>query len=177
MENEVRSRRIVVGLDGSEGSVRALRWAVETAKPLDAEVVAVQVHDVSSSLPGPMGVAPPIDNGEWRKELQRTLDQDWYAPLREAGVRYHAIFNEENGPAAAALMRIARQEGADMIVVGSRDLGGFAELLLGSVSHQLAHHSPVPVVIVPPVQKQLTRESKRAFEAALPRPSILAPIS
>lgn len=176
MEHEVRSRRIVVGLDGSEGSSRALRWVLETAKPLDAEVVAVHVHHLTAYLPAPMGVTPPMDTQEWLEELQRTFAQDWCAPLRKAGVRYHAVFDDGTGPAASALMRIAQQEGADMIVVGSRGLGGFAELLLGSVSHQLAHHSPVPVVIVPPVQKELARQSKRALEAAGPLRATFAPI-
>jgi nucleotide-binding universal stress UspA family protein len=176
MEHEARPRRIVVGLDGSEGSGRALQWAVDTAKPLDAEVIAVHVHHVTAYLPAPMGITPPIDTEEWREELQRAFAQDWCAPLRKAGVRYHAIFDDGTDPAASALMRIAQQEAADMIVVGSRGLGGVAELLLGSVSHQLAHHSPVPVVIVPPVQKAAARESKRAAEAAPQQTPIVAPI-
>ncbi|HVS05813.1 MAG TPA: universal stress protein [Candidatus Dormibacteraeota bacterium] len=175
MEREMRSRRIVVGLDGSEGSSRALQWVVDTAKPLDAEVVAVHVHHLAAYLPAAMGVTPPMDTRKWYEELQRAFTQDWCAPLRRAGVRYRPVFDDGTAPAASSLMRIAQQEGADMIVVGSRGLGGFAELLLGSVSHQLAHHSPIPVVIVPPVQKEVARESKPAVQAAVQR-GTLAPI-
>jgi nucleotide-binding universal stress UspA family protein len=175
MEHEMRPRRIVVGLDGSEGSSRALQWVVDTAKPLDAEVVTVHVHHLAAYLPAPRGVTPPMDTETWQEELQRTFTTDWCAPLRKAGVRYRPVFDDGTAPAASALMRIAQQEGADMIVVGSRGLGGFAELLLGSVSHQLAHHSPIPVVIVPPLQKEVARESKRAVQAAVER-GTLAPI-
>jgi nucleotide-binding universal stress UspA family protein len=52
------------------------------------------------------------------------------------------------GPPASVLLRAA--EKADLLVVGSRGRGGFQRLLLGSVSHQVASHSPVPVMIVPP---------------------------
>jgi nucleotide-binding universal stress UspA family protein len=53
------------------------------------------------------------------------------------------------GSAASVLLETAK--GADLVVVGSRGLGGFAGLLLGSVSHHVAHHATCPVVIVPPV--------------------------
>jgi nucleotide-binding universal stress UspA family protein len=54
-----------------------------------------------------------------------------------------------DGSAAGALMDIAAQEQADLIVVGSRGRGGFTELLLGSVGHHLTLHARIPVTIVP----------------------------
>jgi nucleotide-binding universal stress UspA family protein len=58
------------------------------------------------------------------------------------------------GGAAGVLVELARDEHADLLVVGSRGLGGFAGLLLGSVSAALAHHTPCPLAIVPPVSRE-----------------------
>jgi nucleotide-binding universal stress UspA family protein len=54
-----------------------------------------------------------------------------------------------DGPPSAAIIKVAADEQADLVVVGRRGRGGFSELLLGSVSHQLAHHVGRPLVIVP----------------------------
>ncbi|MFM8303619.1 MAG: universal stress protein, partial [Actinomycetota bacterium] len=65
----------------------------------------------------------------------------------EAGVPYRAELFE--GSPVGAIIRIADEAGADLVVVGRRGHGGFVELVLGSVAHALAHHATVPVVIVP----------------------------
>jgi nucleotide-binding universal stress UspA family protein len=147
--------RIVVGLDGSKGSQEALSRAIETARPANAEIIAIHVAARLPDLAFPMGMMP-YTSQEWIDELKQTLEQKWCAPLREAGVRYTVVFAE--GRTAPTVIDVALREGADLIVVGSRGLGGFAELLLGSVSHQLAHHSPIPVVIVPSFRRKRTPE-------------------
>jgi nucleotide-binding universal stress UspA family protein len=174
MQTTKRSK-IIVGLDGSEGSGKALEWAITTARRLDAEIVAVHVEGAAMYIPGPMGIALPIEMRTWLEERQREFTQEWCAPLRTSGVPFHAVF-EEAPSAASVLMRFAQREGAEMIVVGTRGLGGFTELLLGSISHQLAQHSPIPVVIVPPAQKALTPEAVERLKAAMHRTSfVLAP--
>lgn len=82
-----------------------------------------------------------------RRDIAETLEREWCAPIREAGVPFRSAV--ETGKPATILMQVADREDARMIVVGSRGIGGFAELLLGSVSHQLAHHARRPLVIVP----------------------------
>jgi nucleotide-binding universal stress UspA family protein len=149
MEREQRSPRIVIGLDGSPGSTRALQWAIDMAKRLDAEVVAVHVDNPQAYIPAPLGILPPAETPEQRADLEEAFGTEWCLPLRKAGVRFRAIF-EEGTPIGTILIQVALREGADMIVVGSRGHNGVTELLLGSVSHQVAHHSPIPVVIVPP---------------------------
>ena len=69
------------------------------------------------------------------------------ASLQTAGVSCRAVVS--NGNPAQTLNRVASEESADLIVVGRRGRGGFMEMLLGSIPHTLAHHSTVPVVIVP----------------------------
>jgi nucleotide-binding universal stress UspA family protein len=139
---------IVVAVDGSESAARAVRWVAEHARPLGADVVAVHVLEEPVYAVPPMaavslGPLPP----QVRTEIRDTLERDWCAPLRDAGVAYKAVLVD--GPPAAAIIRLAQDESADLVVVGRRGRGGFAELLLGSVSHQLAHHVGRPLVIIP----------------------------
>ncbi len=140
-------RRIVVGLDGSSGSARALGWVIGIASALDAEVIAVHVFQLVPALPAPYGLAPFPYSEAWRSELEAQFEREWCAPLKEAAVRYRTVF--EMGSPAPTLIEVARREGADMIVTGTRGLGGFKELMLGSVSHQLVLHATVPVVVIP----------------------------
>ena len=71
----------------------------------------------------------------------------WCAPFRDANVEYEALLVD--GVVAEALMKVAADVGADLVVVGRRGHGGFSEFVLGSVSHTLSHRCDVPVVIVP----------------------------
>jgi len=167
MEHDRRSPRIVVGLDGSPGSRHALQWAIDMARRLDAEVVAVHVASLPIYLPAPMGIVPPVETPQERADLQEAFATEWCLPLRRTGVRFRAII-DEGRPTGTALIEVGLREGADMIVVGSRGLGGVAELLLGSVSHQLAHHSPIPVVIVPPAVRAKAEAKPRLVEVGQP---------
>jgi nucleotide-binding universal stress UspA family protein len=167
MERDPRAARIVVGLDGSAGSAHALDWAIEMARRIDAEIVAVHVDSLPTYMPAPMGILPPPDTPEQRAEVDQTFATDWCAPLRQSGVRFRTII-EEGTPTGMALIEVARREGADMIVVGSRGLNGVTELLLGSVSHQVAHHSPIPVVIIPAAVRVKVEAKARFGEVRQP---------
>jgi nucleotide-binding universal stress UspA family protein len=174
MEHAEHSIRIAVGLDGSDGSAHGLQWAIDLAKRLDAEIVAVHVDRPVAYLPAPMGLLPPAETPEQQAELQHDLRNIWCAPLRESGIRFRSIL-VEGTPIGTALIQAALDAGADLIVVGSRGLGGLAEVFLGSVSHQVAHHSPIPVVIVPPVAR--VKEASRRPEFAAMRKPTLVPVS
>ena len=138
--------RIVVGVDGSAPSRRALEWAIELAAELHAEIVAVHAADL-----GPAAVvladarnAPSYD--ELRHRLEAAVRDDWCAPLGPSGVA-HRVEVREGGP-ALVLIAVADEVGARMIVVGPRGGGGFPGLALGSVGVQLAQHAHRPVTIV-----------------------------
>lgn len=140
-------RRIVVGVDGSEGADAALAWVVQYAPVLDAEVVVVHSMDVTMAVPPPTVASPGfVVDDELRAGMRDALHH-WCAPLRDAGVPYRAELYEGNP--VGAITQVAEAEGAALIVVGRRGHGGFAELLLGSVPHALAHHASIPVVVVP----------------------------
>lgn len=167
MERGQRSPKIVIGLDGSAGSTHALLWAIEIAKRLDAEVVAVHVESLPTYIPAPLGIVPPTETPQQRADLQEAFATEWCLPLRKSGVRFHAMI-EEGTPTATTLIEAALREGADMIVVGSRGLNGVTELILGSVSHQVAHHSPIPVVIVPPAVRAKAEAKPRLVAVRQP---------
>ena len=80
-------------------------------------------------------------------ELRRILVEQWCEPLNRAKVAFRPVLAE--GYPATLIREVAEAERADLVVVGSRGLGGFTELVLGSSSHQLAHHLERPLVIVP----------------------------
>lgn len=140
--------RILVGVDGSENSLRAVTWAAELARLADAEVVAVHAVGLLDHR-DPDHPAPARAH---RDEIRARFERDWCRPLDEAGVRSQRLLRD--GSPVTALLAAAADEHADLIVVGSRGLGGFPELLLGSTSTQVAQHAPCPVVIVPPEQHE-----------------------
>lgn len=137
---------IVVGVDGSEESRDALRWALEEAALRHTTVHAVYAWTYAV-VPGELGwVAPPTESLDAVREsatemLDTTVEE--VAGDSEVEVRRSAV----QGGAANVLLDAA--EGAELLVVGSRGRGGFAGLMLGSVSQQCAHHAACPVVILP----------------------------
>ncbi len=139
---------IVVGADGSEGGRRALAWAVEEARLRKSSVAAVCVIDRRYMDPD-LGVLVAPANKELEEEAQRSLDAALEAVGGAEGVevRSEVLHAQRHGVAGTLLERA--EEGADMVVVGSRGHGGFTGLLLGSVSQQVIQHAPCPVVVVP----------------------------
>jgi nucleotide-binding universal stress UspA family protein len=140
--------KIVVGVDGSEPAQRAVAWCAQYGGPLGAEVVAVHAVDlpVYASPSGSYLPVPPLDEVD-RDGLRVVLERKWCAALAASSVRFRAVVVD--GPPALVLMEAARTENADLVVTGRRGRGGFAELLLGSTSHQMTHHLDRPLVIVP----------------------------
>jgi nucleotide-binding universal stress UspA family protein len=146
-------RRLVVGVDGSDGAAYALEWVIPVARDLDAEVIVVHAMERPLFPAGGLRAFPTSPAWEdawreWRKEVEETFVRDWCAPIRESGVPYRAELLE--GDPAQTLLEVADREAADMIVVGSRGRGGIAKLMLGSVSHALTNQSGRPIVVIPP---------------------------
>ena len=141
--------KIVVGVDGSEPSQRAVEWCATYAQALGAEVVAVHVIDA------PFVDAPattfPVRNPQFSaaelEELEAAVAGEWCAPLAKASVPFRVVLG--NGVPSVVLMQAANDEDADLVVTGKRGSGGFAELVLGSTTHALSHHLNRPLVIVP----------------------------
>jgi nucleotide-binding universal stress UspA family protein len=138
-------RRIAIGVDGSESSVAAIKWAIRLAKATGAQVIAVYALDIPVYFPEPEELPFVLDDN-WRVGMKSEFEAKWCKPLKVAGVRYRAVM--EYGRAATVIAAVAEREKADVIVVGRRGRGGVAELLLGSTSHELVLHSREPVLVV-----------------------------
>lgn len=139
---------IVVGVDSSEGAKAALRFALEETKLRRATLRVVHTWQFGYiGVKGIEGFSPVVgaDLGDLRRTAEVALDGVLHEVASEAnGVPIERRVSE--GAPATVLVDESRQ--ADLLVVGSRGHGGFAGLLLGSVSQQCAHHASCPVVIV-----------------------------
>ena len=140
---------IVVGVDSSEGGKAALRFALEEAKLRQATLRVVHTWQFGYiGVSGIEGFSPVVgaDLGDLRRTAEVALDAVMHgvAPDSDGLVIERRV---SEGAPATVLVDESRQ--ADLLVVGSRGHGGFAGLLLGSVSQQCAHHAAFcPVVIV-----------------------------
>ncbi len=139
---------IVVGVDGSGASIKALRYAVDEAKKTPGtDVKAVSAWHVPAGVYGSGWAPSDVDLDEFRKLAQTALDEGIAAAdVGDSGVTVTPVLRE--GQPADVLCDEA--EGSELLVVGTRGLGGFHGLLVGSVSQQCVHHAPVPVVVIRP---------------------------
>ncbi|MEE1786682.1 universal stress protein [Streptomyces sp. SP17BM10] len=136
---------VIVGVDGSEQSRRALRWAVRQAWLTGARLEAVLAWEPPFSGTGGSVTADgqrdlqDVAAKVLAESLERTVGTD---PPVEITAR------AQEGTPAQVLLTAAAEEDVTLLVVGSRGLGGFTGALLGSVSQYCAQHAPCPVTIV-----------------------------
>ena len=139
----VIKRRIVVGVDGSESSLAALRWAVRQAKLTGAPLEIVSAWEWLVNYLGWESPQPP--DYDPADEARRQLDKAVSAVLTTGdGIEVHRSVVE--GHAAPVLEALSKT--ADLVVVGSHGHGEFAGMLLGSVSEHCVTHCHCPVVVI-----------------------------
>jgi len=135
---------IVVGVDGSTGAQEALRFAVEEARLRGATLRLVTAwHIPPIAYSG--GFVGPFDRRDFEQSAEAACEKA-LAAVREQTTDLEVERVTGEGQAAHVLLQQAKD--ADLLVVGTRGHGGFAGLLLGSVSQQCAQHATCPVVIV-----------------------------
>lgn len=122
-------RRIVVGVDSSEGSRRALRWTADLAQGTDTDVVVVH------------GKSHLVSEAEGEAVLEDAVHY-----LAEHAISVRSVMDVTDP--RALLSGVAEREDADLIVIGSRGNNLLVQLALGSVGEYLTHHAPRPVTIV-----------------------------
>jgi nucleotide-binding universal stress UspA family protein len=140
---------IVVGTDGSDTAGEAVRQATELAKAVGAKINLVSAFE-------------PVGNQRLREERQQVPeDMSWMVnqredvdatlkeaaeQIKEAGVDVET--NARQGDPADAILDVAEEKGADLIVVGNKGMSGAKRFLLGSVPNKVSHHAPCSVMII-----------------------------
>ena len=140
---------MVVGTDGSETAQEAVRQASDLAKRLDAKIHLVSAYE-------------PVPEGRLREERQQVPgDLQWMVNPREdvdatlseaserveaAGVKVNTYARE--GDPADAILDVAEERNADLIIVGNKGMTGAKRFLLGSVPNKVSHHAPCSVLII-----------------------------
>jgi nucleotide-binding universal stress UspA family protein len=159
--------RVVVGVDGSAGSREALRWALAEARLRKAPLRIVHAWRFGYEggpvggygYLGYFGAGAPLAGQDVsdlvRKAAEDVLDR---AVGEVAGADADVEIERWLGEGAAAEVLVGAVAAGDLLVVGSRGHGGFADLLLGSVSQKCVHHALCPVVVVHPPQALSTEE-------------------
>lgn len=150
MDNDAQ-RSILVGVDGSGHSGNALRWAVDEARMRGTKVHVVRCwQSYVGSWATPSGAYPGAawSHPNEAAEMLTGLDAFVSEQLGPGAEDVHIDTSVTIGNPAQVLVDIAEREDALMLVVGSRGMGGFRRLLLGSVSEQCATHAHCPVLIV-----------------------------
>jgi nucleotide-binding universal stress UspA family protein len=138
---------IIVGIDGSAHSRRALEWAAREAALRRVPLTVLTVQETSVGYWGGGHVTRgDREATEHAREIAQVEADKVLDELGDARPESVTVRSVSGGP-ARQLLAAARD--ADMIVVGSRGAGGFARLLMGSVSTQVSHHARCPVAIIP----------------------------
>ena len=129
--------KILLAVDGSEHSDRAVAAAVDLARKSRAAVHVIHVHEA--------GLVAPIEtNIEAQGIVERVVKQLEADRVEATG----AAISARSGEVAPSIVEVARELGSDLIVMGTRGLSDFSSLLLGSVAHKVLHYAECPVLVV-----------------------------
>jgi nucleotide-binding universal stress UspA family protein len=142
-------KSIVVGTDGSQTATEAVRQAVDLAKQIGAKLELVSAYEPVSDARLRQERTEAPEDVQWsispREDVDATLN-DAAEVAKEAGVEVST--NARQGDPADAILDVAEEQGADLIVVGNKGMTGAKRFLLGSVPNKVSHHAPCSVLII-----------------------------
>jgi nucleotide-binding universal stress UspA family protein len=142
-------RTIVVGTDGSDTAGEAVRQAVELARTLGARVHVVTAYEPVPAARVRAEAQQAPARAEWavadRADVDATLEAA-AGQAREAGVPVEVYARQ--GDPADAILDVAEEQHADLVVVGNKGMTGAKRFLLGSVPNRVSHHAPCSVLII-----------------------------
>ena len=140
---------IVLGTDGSETAKKAVREATELAKLLGATIDLVSAYEPVPARRLRVEARDVPDDVSWmvnpREDVEATL-KEAAEEVKAAGVTVETFARE--GDPADAILDVAEERSADLIVVGNRGMTGAKRFLLGSVPNKVSHHAPCSVLII-----------------------------
>jgi len=143
------SQRIVaISVDSSDHSEKAFDWFKEHVYHEGDQLVLVHSHELQ-----PPAMPHMADTEEWKREVEKhdkiIKDLEKKYKKKCKALKLEAKFVVEAGPPGQEICKVAKQEGATFIVMGSRGAGTVRRTILGSVSDYVIHHAHIPVVLVP----------------------------
>jgi len=142
-------KSIVVGTDGSETATEAVRQALDLASAVGAKVELVSAYEPvpAARLAGERRDAP--EDVQWainpKEDVEATLN-DAEALAQSKGVEVEKF--SRRGDPADAILDVAEESNADLIIVGNKGMTGAKRFLLGSVPNKVSHHAPCSVLII-----------------------------
>jgi nucleotide-binding universal stress UspA family protein len=152
-------KKILVPLDGSEHSLRALDVAIQIAKKFGAKITLIHVYSVTvrpAMMPEPTPLSafgiPVMTPAEVSSIIEATrkagnkILEEGEAKVKAEGVEVETRLEE--GHAVQEIVRVSKEGGYDLIVMGARGISKLREILLGSVSDAVTHHATCPVLVV-----------------------------
>jgi nucleotide-binding universal stress UspA family protein len=140
---------IVVGTDGSDTAREAVRQAVELAGSLNAELLLVSAYAPMSRVTANRETTQMPEDVQWMvsaREDVASILADAARAAEEAGVSAQTF--PRQGDPADAILDVAEERDADLIVVGNKGMTGAKRFLLGSVPNRVSHHAPCSVLII-----------------------------
>jgi nucleotide-binding universal stress UspA family protein len=140
---------IIVGVDGSEGAAHALDWALQEAVVRRAPLHVLLAWSPPEPISAIGSVLAPVEPEPYEQQAKELLERLIDEALERAGSGAAPVVVPVLTRGYPPKVLLDATEGAQLLVVGSRGLGGLRELLLGSVSHTCAQRSTIPVVVVP----------------------------
>lgn len=152
-------KRILVALDGSDNSARASQTALELAEKLKADLIVLHailppaLYYHSEISPEGQVIEPPTHEKEidlyleYARRVARGIVDRTVSEAEKRGITVKADIPEATTSVVETIVNQAVKENADLIIVGTRGLGGFRKLLLGSVSSGVVDHSRCPVLV------------------------------
>ncbi|MHB8352440.1 MAG: universal stress protein [Thermoplasmata archaeon] len=156
--SEMTLGSILVAVDGSPHSERALEWAIDLAKRYGAGLTIVSVIPLLAPAYGGIGYLPQTVV-ESQSNYFRDVAEHAGAQARAAGIGSVTVELAEGGVAEAILDYLSAHP-SDLVVMGSRGLGIGARVLMGSVSDAVVHHSSCPVLVVRSPHERLVAAPK-----------------
>jgi|SRR6266702_2239491 len=153
-------KKILVAVDGSESSNRAARVALGLAERLKAELIVL--HAISpptsyyrSNFPVPVGMAPPPPSQKeidayyaYARRVALGIIGETVSEAKKLGINIKTELPEGASSVVETIINHAAKEEVDLIIVGTRGLGGFKRMLIGSVSSGVISHANCPVLVV-----------------------------
>jgi len=151
--------KILVPLDGSEHSLRALQIAIQIAKKFDGKITLIHVYSVAVGpviIPEPTTLTPPMIPAMTPAEVSKAVEAtrkvgssiltDGEQKAKAEEVQVETTLKE--GHTVQEIVKTAKEGKFDLIVIGGRGISKIRELLLGSVTDGVIHHAPCPVLVI-----------------------------